>query len=70
MQDARIGAAGLALVLVPALLMVSTIRFRSVKAIDVGWRRSYLRAVPRRAMLIALIYAHPRVALVVMSYTY
>ena len=29
------------MVLVPAFLMVSTIRFRSVKAIDVGWRRSY-----------------------------
>ena len=26
----------------PALLMVSTIRFRSIKAIDVGWRRSYI----------------------------
>ena len=32
----------------PAFLMVSTIRFRSIKAIDVGWRRSLRRAVPRR----------------------
>ena len=32
----------LAMVLVPAFLMVSTMRFRSVKAIDVGWHRSYL----------------------------
>ena len=43
----------LAMVLVPALLMVSTIRFRSFKTIDLGWRRSYfvlfLAAVGARA---------------------
>ena len=38
----------LAMVLVPAFLMVSTIRFRSVKAIDVGLAAVLLRAVPRR----------------------
>ena len=38
----------LPMVLVPALLMVSTIRFRSIKAIDVGWRRSYRAASDRR----------------------
>ena len=38
----------LAMVLVPAILMVSTIRFRSVKAIDMGWRRSYLALLHRR----------------------
>ena len=59
----------LAMVLVPALLMVSTIRFRSVKAIDVGWRRSYL-AVFIGAVLIALIATQPRVALVFMAYAY
>ena len=68
-QDPRIALAGLAMVLVPALLMVSTIRFRSVKAIDVGWRRSYL-GLFLAAVAIALIAIYPRIALVVMAYTY
>ena len=57
------------MVLVPAFLMVSTIRFRSVKAIDVGWRRSYL-ALFLGAVALALIATHPRLALVrdVVSY--
>ena len=59
----------LAMVLAPALLMVSTIRFRSVKAIDVGWRRSYL-ALFLGAVIIALIATQPRLALVLMAYTY
>src|SRR5687767_14544185 len=68
-QDPRIALAALAMVLVPALLMVSTIRFRSVKAIDVGWRRSYL-GLFLAAVAIALIAIYPRIALVVMAYTY
>ena len=59
----------LAMVLVPAVLMVSTIRFRSVKAIDMGWRRSYI-ALFIAAIVLALIASHPRLALVIMSYTY
>ncbi|MEO6213974.1 MAG: CDP-diacylglycerol--serine O-phosphatidyltransferase [Vicinamibacterales bacterium] len=59
----------LAMVLVPALLMVSTIRFRSVKAIDVGWRRSYV-ALFIAAVIFALIATQPRLALVVMAYAY
>jgi CDP-diacylglycerol---serine O-phosphatidyltransferase len=59
----------LAIVLVPALLMVSTVRFRSVKAIDVGWRRSYL-ALFLAAVVIALVATHPRIALVVLAYSY
>lgn len=59
----------LAMVLIPAFLMVSTLRFRSVKAIDVGWRRSYV-ALFLAAVAIALIAAQPRVALVVLAYTY
>jgi CDP-diacylglycerol--serine O-phosphatidyltransferase len=59
----------LAMVLVPALLMVSTFRFRSVKAIDVGWRRSYL-VLFLCAVALALIATHPRIALVVLAYTY
>ena len=68
-QDTRIAFAGLAMVLVPALLMVSTIRFRSVKAIDVGWRRSYF-ALFLAAAALALVATYPRIALVVMAYTY
>ena len=49
--------------------MVSTIRFRSVKAIDVGWRRSYF-ALFLGAVALALIASHPRLALVVLSYAY
>jgi CDP-diacylglycerol---serine O-phosphatidyltransferase len=59
----------LAMVLVPAFMMVSTFRFRSVKAIDVGWRRSYL-VLFLSAVALALIATHPRIALVVLAYTY
>ena len=57
------------MVLVPAMLMVSTVRFRSVKAIDMGWRRSYL-VLFLAAVVLALIASQPRVALVFMAYTY
>jgi phosphatidylserine synthase len=57
------------MVVIPALLMVSTVRFRSVKAIDVGWRRSYI-ALFLAAVALALIASYPRLALVVLAYTY
>ncbi len=60
----------LAMVLVPAFLMVSTLRFRSVKALDVGWRRSPFRILFLAAVGLALIASHPRLALVVLSYGY
>jgi CDP-diacylglycerol--serine O-phosphatidyltransferase len=69
LQDPQAALPALAMVLVPAFLMVSTLRFRSVKAIDVGWRRSYL-ALFVAAVALALIATHPRIALVVLSYTY
>jgi len=59
----------LAMVIVPALLMVSTIRFRSVKSVDVGWTRSYLRLFLVVVALV-LIVSHPRYVLVVLSYSY
>jgi phosphatidylserine synthase len=49
--------------------MVSTVRFRSIKAIDVGWRRSYF-VLFLGAIVIALIATNPRLALVVMAYSY
>jgi CDP-diacylglycerol--serine O-phosphatidyltransferase len=69
LQDVRIAALALPMLLVPGFLMVSTIRFRSVKAIDVGWRRSPIWVL-LGAVVIAAIASHPRIALVVLSYTY
>ena len=59
----------LAMVLLPAVLMVSTIRFRSVKSVDVGWTRSYLRLLLAVAIFLVIV-AHPRYVLVVLSYSY
>ncbi len=69
LQDRQTALPALAMVLVPAFLMVSTVRFRSIKAIDVGWRRSYF-ALFLAAVALALIAAHPRLALVILSYSY
>jgi CDP-diacylglycerol--serine O-phosphatidyltransferase len=69
LYDYREALPALAVVLVPAVLMVSTLRFRSVKAVNVGWQRSYL-ALFFGAIVIAAIAAYPRVALVVLAYAY
>jgi CDP-diacylglycerol--serine O-phosphatidyltransferase len=59
----------LAMVIVPALLMVSTIRFRSFKNIDFRARRSYAVLV-LVAVGLALLAAHPELVLVVLAYGY
>ena len=59
----------LALVIVPALLMVSTIRFRSFKNIDLRTRRSYPMLF-LIAVALALLAASPEIILVLMAYTY
>jgi CDP-diacylglycerol---serine O-phosphatidyltransferase len=59
----------LALVLVPAFLMVSTIRFRSFKNLDLQARRPYT-VLGGIALLFAFVFAHPALALVTISYTY
>src|SRR6476646_726496 len=69
LQEREAALPALAMVLVPAFLMVSTIRFRSVKAIDVGHTRSYFTLF-LGAVALALVATHPRIALVVLSYTY
>ena len=69
LQDREAALPALAMVLVPAFLMVSTYRFRSIKAIDVGWRRSPFVLI-LFASALALIATHPRIALVVLAYTY
>jgi CDP-diacylglycerol--serine O-phosphatidyltransferase len=69
LHEARTALPALAMVLVPALLMVSTIRFRSVKAIDMGWRRTYL-GLFIAAVCLAAIATQPRLALVILAYGY
>ena len=68
-QDYRAAVLALPMLLVPGFLMVSTIRFRSIKAIDVDRRRPY-RLILLGVIALALIVLHPRIALVVMSYSY
>jgi CDP-diacylglycerol---serine O-phosphatidyltransferase len=59
----------LALMLIPAFLMVSTIKFRSFKTIDLHARRSYKVLVPFAVALFAII-THPKGTLIVLSYAY
>jgi CDP-diacylglycerol--serine O-phosphatidyltransferase len=69
LYDYRAALPALAMVLVPAVLMVSTIRFRSFKSIDLQSRRPYpvLILVAAAIMLIA---THPRFVLVALAYSY
>ena len=69
LHDYRAALPALAMVLVPAVLMVSTIRFRSFKTIDLQSRRPYT-VLLLMAAGIMLIATHPRFVLVVMAYTY
>jgi CDP-diacylglycerol--serine O-phosphatidyltransferase len=62
-------ALALPMVLVPAFLMISTIRYRSFKTLDLGTRRSY-RNLILIALVMAAIATHPQITLVVISYTY
>ena len=55
--------------LVPAALMVSSLRFRSINTIIPEGRRSSLSLLVIAAV-IAAIAVHPQIVLVVMSYTY
>ncbi|MEQ1730701.1 MAG: hypothetical protein ABL982_20215, partial [Vicinamibacterales bacterium] len=59
----------LAMVIVPALLMVSTIRFRSFKTFDLQMRRGYT-ALFLIAVGLALLASHPQIVLVALAYTY
>ena len=67
--DYRAALPALAIVLVPALLMVSTIRFRSFKTIDLRSRRPYTVLLVMAAGIV-LIVTNLHIALVAMSYTY
>ena len=69
LHDYRAALPVLALVLVPALLMVSTIRFRSFKTIDLQMRRPYT-VLLLVAVGIMAIATHPRFVLVALAYAY
>jgi CDP-diacylglycerol--serine O-phosphatidyltransferase len=69
LYDYRAALPVLAMVLVPAVLMVSTVRFRSLKDIDLQSRRPYT-VLLLIATGIVLVATHPRFVLVVMAYTY
>jgi CDP-diacylglycerol--serine O-phosphatidyltransferase len=59
----------LSMVIIPALLMVSTIRYRSFKTLDLQARRSY-PVLFLLALGLAALASSPRVLLLVMAYTY
>ncbi len=61
--------AAIAVVVIPAILMVSTIRFRSFKTINFGWDRSYFKLFVFAALLV-FIATEPSWALVIIAYTY
>jgi CDP-diacylglycerol---serine O-phosphatidyltransferase len=69
LYDYREALPVLAMVLVPAALMVSTIRFRSFKTIDLQSRRPYTVLIPIAAGIV-LIATHPRFVLVAAAYSY
>ena len=61
--------AAMAVVVVPALLMVTTVRFRSFKTLNMGYQRSYL-PIFMFAMFIVFIATEPQWTLLTLSYTY
>jgi CDP-diacylglycerol--serine O-phosphatidyltransferase len=61
--------ASIAIVVIPAILMVSTVRYRSFKTLNFGWTRAYFKIV-LLATLIAAIATEPRLTLIVLAYTY
>jgi CDP-diacylglycerol--serine O-phosphatidyltransferase len=61
--------AAVVVLLVPAFLMVSTVRFRAFKAVNFGWGRSPMPLFVF-ALLIVFIFTEPRFALVVLAYGY
>ncbi|MFO7303607.1 MAG: CDP-diacylglycerol--serine O-phosphatidyltransferase [Acidobacteriota bacterium] len=69
LEGVPVAAASMAVVLVPAVLMVSTIRFRSFKTINFGWTPSYINII-LVAGIIALVATSPRVTLVILAYGY
>ena len=69
LYDYREALPALAMVLVPAILMVSTIRFRSFKTLDLRARQPYTVLIFIAAGIVA-VATHPRFVLVAMAYSY
>jgi CDP-diacylglycerol--serine O-phosphatidyltransferase len=69
LNDYRAALPAIAMVIVPAALMVSTIRFRSFKTLESQTPRPYTVLI-FVAMAIMLIATHPRFMLVVIAYAY
>lgn len=69
LRDPLWAAVSLVIMLVPALLMVSTIKFNSFKTIDTRKRRSY-KVLGLVALVIAVILLHPTIVLLVLAYVY
>jgi CDP-diacylglycerol--serine O-phosphatidyltransferase len=69
LYDYREALPALAMVLVPAVLMVSTIRFRSFKNFDLQSRRPYTVLIFIAAGIM-LVTTHPRFVLVLLAYSY
>jgi CDP-diacylglycerol--serine O-phosphatidyltransferase len=69
LSDYREALPALAMVLVPAVLMVSTIRFRSFKNLDLQSRRPYRVLMLFAAAIMLIAWLH-RYVLVVLAYTY
>ena len=69
LYDYRAALPAIFVMLVPAILMVSTIRFRSFKTFDLQSRRPYPILIFIAAGMVA-IWAHPRAVLVVLAYSY
>ncbi len=69
LYDYRAALPALAMVLVPAVLMVSTIRFRSFKTLGSQKRRPYTVLIFVAAGIMA-IATHPQATLLVVSYAY
>ena len=61
--------AAVAAMLVPAGLMVSTIRYRSFKTINLGWGRSYLPLFGF-VLLVSFVATYPKITLPVLAYAY
>ncbi len=68
-QDFTMALLVVPVVLVPALLMVSTVRFRSFKDLNLGWRRSYVPLF-LVVLVVAAVAAEPRLMLAVCAYAY
>jgi CDP-diacylglycerol--serine O-phosphatidyltransferase len=69
LNDYREALPALAMVLVPAILMVSTIRYRSFKNLDLQTRKPYRVLMLLAAAIVMIAWLH-RYVLVVLAYSY